>query len=236
MQDEVTKHTKKVFNEFKNPRHTLTEKIREIIIEIFIIVFAVTLSIWLHNWSEHKHEQKVANEFLKGLRNDLAEDIKILENNRNTIANLDSNYTYLLRIKRNKIPDEQQSVQIHKHLIYDLTSTHLNTGRYEGFKSSGKIETILNNNLKQKILLYYQQTITKITDLEDFLNSWQLKILDFEINKDEKLPIKVFVTSDKLKGLLSLGSHNFENNIGNYNDAIKQSKDIITEIDVEIAK
>ncbi|HEX7458437.1 MAG TPA: hypothetical protein VF301_08385 [Ginsengibacter sp.] len=38
MQDEVTKHTKKIYDTVKNPKHTFGEKVKEIIIEIFIIV------------------------------------------------------------------------------------------------------------------------------------------------------------------------------------------------------
>jgi len=236
MQDEVAKHTKKVFQELKNPGHSIREKIIEIIIEIGIIVFAVTLSIWLHNYSEHRHEQDVANEFLLGLRKDLQEDIKSLEENRNTISNLDANYTYLLKIKKTDPENEQVSRQIHLHLLYDLTTTRLNTARYEGFKSSGKIETISNETLRENILNYYQQKYTTITDLEEFLNNWQLKVLDLDLNKDEKGSIKEFVTSDKMKGVLGLGSGNFKNSIQNYSNAIKKANEIIKEIDLETKK
>ena len=58
MQEEVKKHTKRIYETVKSPNHTFSEKLKEIVIEIFIIVFAVTLSIWLHSWSEHRHEQK----------------------------------------------------------------------------------------------------------------------------------------------------------------------------------
>jgi len=236
MQDEVTKHTKKVFREIKNPHHSLGQKATEIIIEIAIIVFAVTLSISLHNWSEHRHEHQVAGEFLKGLRTDLFKDIEALEENRKTIVNLDSNYSYLLGVKKEQRDDKALSSQIHRHLIYDITSTHLNTARYDGFKSSGKIETISNDSLKEKILFYYQQTITNVTDLENFLNAWQLKILDLDADKDSKLPIVDFVTTDKMQGLLGLGSHNFKISIANYEKAIKQAKEIIAEIDKEEEK
>ena len=53
MQEEIVKHTEKIYKTVKSPKHSVGEKIKEILIEIFIIVFAVTLSIWLHSWSEH---------------------------------------------------------------------------------------------------------------------------------------------------------------------------------------
>jgi hypothetical protein len=57
MQEEVTKHTRKIYQAMKNPDHSFWGKIREVTVEILIIVFAVTLSIWLHNWSDHREEQ-----------------------------------------------------------------------------------------------------------------------------------------------------------------------------------
>jgi len=61
----------------KRPQHSFWEKVKEVAIEIFIIVFAVTLSIWLHSWSDHRHEQKEVEEFLSGLKGDLAKDIAL---------------------------------------------------------------------------------------------------------------------------------------------------------------
>src|SRR5574337_561359 len=101
MQDEVAKHTKKIYRAWKSPQHSVAEKIKEIIIEIFIIVFAVTISIWFHNWSDHRHEQDEVMEFLRGLKGDLTEDIRQLEANKNVIANLDSSYSFLFSIEKN---------------------------------------------------------------------------------------------------------------------------------------
>lgn len=102
MQEEINKHTKKIYKAMKNQKHTLSEKVKEIIIEIFIIVFAVSLSIWLHSWSEHRHEQKEANKFLKELKEDLSADIKLLEENKNTATMLNNNYKFMLSLKKIK--------------------------------------------------------------------------------------------------------------------------------------
>lgn len=70
MQEEITKHSEKIYKTVKNSEHTLGEKVKEIIVEIGIIVFAVTLSIWLHSWSEHRHQQEEVSVFLGNLKND----------------------------------------------------------------------------------------------------------------------------------------------------------------------
>src|ERR1700749_2090837 len=100
MQDEVTKHTKKIYKTVKDKEHSFAEKAKEVIVEICIIVFAVTLSIWLHEWSEQRHEQKVATEFLKGLKQDLLTDIKLLEENKKVALSVDSKFKFLMAFKK----------------------------------------------------------------------------------------------------------------------------------------
>ena len=57
-EEEVAKHTKKIYSIWNSKEHSFLHKLQEFFLEILIIVFAVTLSIWFHSWSEHKHEQK----------------------------------------------------------------------------------------------------------------------------------------------------------------------------------
>ena len=98
MQDEVTKHTRKIYQAMKNPGHSFWEKVRDVTIEVLIIVFAVTLSIWLHNWSDHREEQKRTDEFLAGLKIDLAKDAAQLEENRRSFLEEDSYFKFLVDI------------------------------------------------------------------------------------------------------------------------------------------
>lgn len=91
---------------------------------------------------------------------------------------------------------------------------------------------IENDSLKQRILAFYQQTIPNLVYGEEFVNSIQSKILDLQVNNDEKtIPIKDFIRSSKLGALFSMGTQNFENNIATYNDAIQQAKNIVAEIE-----
>lgn len=233
MQEEVTKHTKKIFKAARS-KHSLGEKIREILLEIAIIVFAVTLSIWLHGWSEHRHEQKEAKAFLKGLKEDLSKDIQLMEANRNVIVRLDSNFRFLQSIPESSSSsrtDPAKDKEIGEHLYFDLRVTQPNIGRYEGFKSSGKIETIENSVLKEKILIFYQQTLPNIAYGENYVNSIQQKMLDLLVEKDEKQPLVNFISSLKLKSLLNLGVHNFGVNLDGYDKAIAEARAIIEEIE-----
>jgi len=232
MQDEITKHGKKIYRTIKNPAHSLTEKIKDIIIEIGIIVFAVTLSIWLHGRTEHHHEQTEVQAFLQGLKTDLAQDIALLEKNRNIITSLDSNYHFLASFTNKGITVPPDSTIYHS-LYFTMIVTRPSIGRYEGFKSSGKIGLIENDSLKQNILTFYQQTIPNLVYGEEFVNSLQSKILDLQIDKNDNTTIVDFIRSTKTASLLSLGMQNFKSNIGLYNQSIDHARKIIGQIDAE---
>ena len=234
MQDEVTKHGRKIYKTVKDRRHSLAEKIKDIAIEIAIIVFAVSLSIWLHGWSEHRHEQKEVREFLGGLKSDLRGDITLLEKNRGVATRLDSSYHFLLALHDAQRAAITSDTAVYHNLYFDLIVTRCSIGRYEGFKSSGKMGLIENDSLKQHILAFYQQSIPNLVYGEEFVNSIQSKILDLQVNNEEKVPIKDFIKSAKLGAWFSMGSQNFKNNIGTYNDAIQQAKNIVAEIEKEL--
>jgi hypothetical protein len=227
MQEEISKHSRKIYKTVKNPKHTVNEKIKEIIVEIFIIVFAVSLSIWLHGWSEHRHEQKESNKFLKELKTDLEADAKLIEENKKycqvliVIINLFS-------FKKQKIPVTDSLVGSHSNFY--LLGSAFNVGRYEGFKSSGKIGTIENDSLKNQILAYYQQTLPNLTFRVNFLNSEQLKIKDADPGN---LNLSDFYKSQRMQSNYSNLSYNSKGLIDEYQNALNQINQILKEIDSE---
>jgi hypothetical protein len=219
MEEEVAKHTKKIYRTMRGP-HSFWQKVKEIAVEIFIIVFAVTLSIWLHGWSDHRHEQKEAAEFLKGLKDDLTGDLRLMEESKDSAANLNASYKVLLT------PDAHR-------LDFMLNATHANVGRYEGFKSSGKMGIIEDDSLKQKILVYYQQTIPNIGDVENLVNGLQTRMMDLEMDEVDKPKSSgnTFLRSFKMKTLLQLTTQNIDGEIAAYTAAQGQARQIIGMID-----
>jgi len=231
MQDEVAKHTKKIYQAMKSPQHSFWEKVKEVAIEIFIIVFAVTLSIWLHSWSDHRHEQKEAEEFLKGLKDDLAKDIRLLEANRHTFIQLDSNFNLIAALDDSKAIDTTSGRTLSYLFDFEERITHPNVGRYEGFKSSGKIGTIENDSLKQLILVYYQQTMTGLQDDESVVNAFQTKMLDLMVDRDYNSTLRDLAKSFKMRASLEIINDNLKGAINEYNIAIQQAKGIVAMID-----
>ena len=231
MQEEVAKHTEKIYKAIKNNEHGFWEKVREIAIEIGIIVFAVTLSIWLHSWSDHRQEQKETREFLRGLKSDLAKDLRELQENKASFAWVDSNFQFLRRLSGSRQIDTASDHLITHYLDFSLTVSHANVGRYDGFKSSGKIGTIEDDSLKQAILEYYQQTIPGLGDAEGVANSFQEKLLDLEVSKEEKENFRDLAKSFKMRALLEFATYNIEG-VGRYYDSTElQAKKISRMID-----
>ena len=233
MQEEVAKHTEKIYKTIKNKEHSAGEKIKEIAIEIGIIVFAVTLSIWLHGWSDHRQEQKETKEFLLGLKSDLTRDIRGIDEDKAAFIQVDSDFQFLRAVTNDHRVDTASSYLITHHLVFSLIETHANIGRYEGFKSSGKLGNIEDDSLKQAILEYYQQTIPGLTDEEGVANSFQEKMMDMEVNKDEKEAFKDLAKSFKMRALLQFATHNIEGVIRYCDSTTLQAKKIIALIDQE---
>jgi len=230
MQDEIIKHTKKIYSEMNNKKHSFKEKAKEVLSEILIIVFAVTLSIWLHSWSEERHQQKEAQTFLIGLKEDLQNDISNLENTKNLLNKTQQQISFVLHLT----PKKMDSIKANHQQINSGTNfinTLVNNGRYEGFKSSGKINTIENQNIRNKILSYYQQTIPQIALVEESYEKLTSRYVDLLMYGKEDEDINTTLLKQKTKIILS-GIDNFtQNTQKSYENAIKQARDIIKEID-----
>src|ERR1044072_6683124 len=98
MEDEILKHSRKIYHESKSTQHSVWRKTKEILVEILIIVFAVTISIWLHGWDEHRKEQKQVKEFLVDLKEDLKQDVKSLSATKDSVIQKNLDYYNFLEL------------------------------------------------------------------------------------------------------------------------------------------
>lgn len=232
MQDEVIKHTRKIHSEMNNKNHSFKEKVKEILVEILIIVFAVSLSIWLHSWSEERHAHKDAQTFLIGLKEDLRNDISKLEETKKTFYKTQKEISFALHLTPQKI-DSLKANHQQINSGTNFINTSINNGRYEGFKSSGKINTIENQNIRNQILSYYQQTIPDIAFIESAYEKLSSNYVNLLLNGKEDEDINTTLLKKKTKIILS-GINDFTKyNQKNYENAIEQAREIIKEIDKE---
>jgi hypothetical protein len=235
MQEEVTKHSKKIYKTVINSEHTLGEKAKEIVVEICIIVFAVTFSIWLHSWSEHRHQQQEVAVFLGNLKNDLKNDIKNLDIEKEGYQKSIKGYEKILALTTLQLDSIYKSKNIVDFPIYSHGQI-MNIGNYEGFKSSGKIGYIENEKLKQKILNYYQIFVPAINEVDKFYNDYLFKCFDKMIENADKTEEKMYADPKFKKTvyfLVKLG----KNNMRVYDENTKpEANELIKEIEKEINK
>ncbi len=150
-EQEVVKHTKQVYKIWNRKEYSFWHKLKEFLLEIFIIVFAISLSMWFHNRSAHQHQQKDVKEFLLGLKEDLRADITEMEGDKQSYYSQTAAFTYISNLKLNQQPNPD-SLKLHYTWIFNSTGLNPNSGRFEGFKSSGKIGTIENKELQNDIM------------------------------------------------------------------------------------
>lgn len=145
---------------------------------------------------------------------------------------MDSNFKFVLKLKNNNLSD----TVLGSYTDLSTFSINFNTGRYEGFKSGGKIGTIENDSLKNNILVYYQQTIPNLISEANFLNNEQIKILNAGQNEMGDLSLNYFLTTKKMHSMYYFLEYNLRNAVIHYEETMEQANKIIEEINREAEK
>ena len=176
-EQEVIKHTKKVFGLWKT-NNPVWHKIADFLLEIFIIVFAITVSVFFHDRSVLKHQRHETREFLLGLRQDLKTDIVEMNDDKSSFMQSQKAFTYITTRKLNESlnPD---TIRYYNGWIFNTTGLVPNSGRFEGFKSAGKMGTIENKELQNNIMDLYQENIPSLINSTNFYTSKKLILFEY---------------------------------------------------------
>lgn len=177
-EQEVIKHTKKVFKIWGSSTHSFWGKVREFILEIIIIVFAVTLSIWLHDKSEYKHQQHEVKDFLLGLRQDLLSDLREIKLDKESYIAQEQAFKYVTSVRPGGTLDPD-SLKKHQNWFFNTTRLQQNDGRFEGFKASGKIGNISDQTIQNSIMDLYQENIPSLLAGSDAYIRMKNQLIDF---------------------------------------------------------
>jgi hypothetical protein len=175
---EIAKHTKKVIQLLGQKEHGWRHRVAEMTQEILIIVFAVSLSIWLHGLVEHHHEQQEVKTFLLGLREDVQNDIGLIKSVTEADQTLDANYKYLAGLQAGQRVDTARFDPAYAMLDSNLFFKPRNS-RFDGFKSSGKLNNIEEANLLNNILTLYQERFPQIASSQGFWSNSQDHIRNY---------------------------------------------------------
>ena len=234
-EQEVIKHTKKVYKIWNSKQHSFWYKLKEFVIEILIIVFAVSLSIWFHSWSEHRHEQKQVKTFLLGLKTDIQEDIDEVNNLISIYKSYGSSYEYLSNLS-DTITYINDTLSNALEGIFSNAYLRPNMSRYTGFSMSGRLLNIENEKLAQNILNFYQELVPRIKSSEGGyvethkeLVTYLLDNMTEKISPESKLKVLLTAKGKNLCYQLIPKNQLFER----YNDFIKAGNEIVKQIDEE---
>lgn len=195
-EQEVIKHVKKAYKIWRPGQGKFWPKFKEFLLEIIIIVFAVTLSIGLHDRSEKKHIDKDTKDFLLGMQLDFERDIKEMQEDIESFELQRSAFIYLRGLKQNHLP-EKDSIDKYYTWIVNTTELIPNNGRFEGFKSAGKIATISNKELQNSILDLYQEDIPSVLSRTRYYNIQKQAVNEF-------INLNVKRTSDSTSNLYEI--------------------------------
>ena len=234
MEHEITGHSLKAYKIAKNTSMSVWEKVKEIGIEVVIIVFAVSLAAYLERWKEHNHEQADAKEFLMGLKTDLQHDITEMQEDKVSYNMSGRAFRYISSLP---VGDSLRvdSMRIYSKFINNSTGLIANSGRYEGFKSSGKIMTIENKELQNDIMDLYQENIPNLLLSTNYYTKRKELLWEFIAqhkirDKNGTSNMRQVLEMDVVKNL-GEGLSYTDEIIERYDSTISKSKRIVAQID-----
>jgi hypothetical protein len=233
-EQEVVKHTEKVYKIWSKKEHSFWHKAKEFLIEILIIIFAVSVSIWFHERSEHSHQQKEVKIFLTGLRGDLVNDVNEMKVDKGSYDSSRVAFAYVRSVKINQ-PINIDSLKKYGQWLFNTTRLLSNSGRYQGFKASGKLGNIEDIGLQNAIIDLYEEDIPNLLLSSDVYTDRKSKLLEIYVRdatrtSDSTSDMMKVLKSDEVfniaSGLIGIGEI-----ITRYDICIDRATTIISEID-----
>jgi hypothetical protein len=240
-EQELAKHTKKVYKIWSSQEHGFWHKLREFLIEIFIIVFAVSISIWFHNISEKRHDRAEGRKFLIGLKSDLEKDI--IEMKADSLGYQEHLQLFDKLVDTSTNFKDSSFINRAKEIFTSTIFLAPNISRFEALKYSGKMNTIENDELLDEIINLYEEKIPRLVN--DGRMASNYKIDQFTgFTEENKLYskadfIKIFPTlkyNQKLQFVFRNCQRINVSVLQMYKEVILQNRKLIAMIEKEIAQ
>jgi hypothetical protein len=236
MEEEIQGHTKKAFQKWNEKGLTLWQRAKAVAVEIAIMVFAVTLSIAFNNMSNKRQQNNDTKDFLLGLKADLTEDIKEMEADKETYAKKTAAFHYFTKLKM-KEPVSKDSMAKYGNVIFGMAELMPNNGRFEGFKSSGRIGNIDNKILQNDIMDLYQENIPILLYITHDYVKMQKELSNYVTENRKRMTdttsnFLILMKNDKVRNMCSILATT-ESIFERYDVCISKMKKIILEIDKE---
>jgi hypothetical protein len=145
-------------------------------------------------------------------------------------------FSYITSLRIQETPNND-TLNKYRQSLFVTTALNPNDGRFEGFKSAGKIGTIENKELQNDIMDLYQEKIPSLHASSSGYNSWKNNFLSYVIQNQKRLTdsttnFKEILKEDKVYDFSTVLSHPTEV-LARYDICIQLMQKIIAEIDRE---
>lgn len=219
MEHEIIGHTNKALKVLKDHDKSIWEKIKEIGVEILIIVFAVTFAAFIERTREASKEKSEAKEFLIGVKGDLKDEITDLQTSKNAMDSLRKSYTYLVSLKQEAVDSIAEHAKLGSFNIPKFATSTTN-GRYDGFKASGRIQTIENDSVRNHLLKLYEEDMPDVGFTQKVFNENQVRLENYLISSADDMAdgmpgVMKTLTAQKCKMIVTFSL--------SYSDAVSKS-------------
>jgi len=158
--------------------------------EIVLVVIGILIALQINNWNTDRVNRQVEIKYLKGLSTNLSNDIRELERHFKTDTIKFDAYTYLIRAFNADIVNSNDSLTISSY--YNIFNTNWFEGQnvvFDDLKSSGRINFISSESMKDNVQTYYrffEETIKR----EEVANN---VIIDLTLKNMKYFPVASFV-------------------------------------------
>jgi len=184
-------------------------------LELMVVFIGVTSAFLLNTWWENQLDKNQANEYIKSIKLDLAEDHESLTENLEFLKNSTEKLKRFLYDQGDHWTDDSTMVVVSNSL--QLVFFSGKTSTYESMKYSGHINLIRDFELRTALVSYYEG-FSHIAFLDDLSQQWitgqllELFLENMDMSKGIFLDTSIFgelTFINKYSGLLVLLDQNY---------------------------
>ncbi|MEM6516342.1 MAG: DUF6090 family protein [Bacteroidota bacterium] len=181
---------------FRKIRYNLMEKgktskyLKYAIGEIALVVIGILIALQINNWNSERINRNAEIKYLKGISSNLSNDLLELEGHFKTDTIKFDAYTYLIRAFNADTVNSNDSLTISSY--YKIFNPNWFEGQnvvFDDLKSSGRINFISSESMKDNVQTYYrffEETIKR----EEVANN---VIIDLTLKNMKYFPVASFI-------------------------------------------
>ena len=139
--------------------------------EIALVVIGILIALQVNNWNEERKDHTIQKKYLLSFLSDLRRDSIILHHSIKDVKSLQDGYTnYVFTMYKTQASTEE-FVDLISSQTWPANAFILNDNTYSEMTSSGNLNLIHNDLLKQSIIEYYKEYQVAASSIEQMNRS-----------------------------------------------------------------